>query len=133
MKSDEMDDSDLDSEVQNLPTSVQQLQSDEFCIMLRQQKFLNDLTEHALKKNHPLIILNLMHGKSTLSSAEEVTGISKLERMALQSLSIRPLPGFQNTEISVPSDVVDEGGEVSPNKSSTTQILDSDLPQIVSH
>lgn len=132
MKSNEMDDCDLDSEVQNLPISEQQLQSDEFCILLRQQKYLNDLTEHALKKNHPLIILNLTHGKTTISSADEVTGISKLERMALQTLTIRPLPDFQSIEISVPNDVVDKDGEVSPNKSSTTQILDSDLPQIVS-
>ncbi|XP_057784473.1 chromatin assembly factor 1 subunit FAS1-like [Salvia miltiorrhiza] len=138
VKADELDNHDLDSEVQNLPTSEWQLQNDEFCILLQQQKYLNNLTEHALKKNQPLVVLNLMHGKTVISSAEELTGTLKIERMALQALTIRPLPGFQNTEISVPSHVVDEDRESSPNKLRTTQlstaaaILDSDLPQIIS-
>lgn len=135
---DEMEDHELDLEVQNLPTSVQRLQSDEFCTLLRKQKYLNNLTEHALKKNQPLIILNLMHEKTTLSSAEELTGTLKLERLALQTLGIFPLPGFPNTEISVPNDVVDGDREAVSNKSSTAPlataatILDSDLPQIIS-
>lgn len=135
---DEMEDHELDLEVQNLPTSVQRLQSDEFCTLLWKQKYLNNLTEHALKKNQPLIILNLMHEKTTLSSAEELTGTLKLERLALQTLGFFPLPGFPNTEISVPNDVVDGDREAVSNKSSTAPlataatILDSDLPQIVS-
>lgn len=136
--SDEKEDRELDSKVQNLPTSEQQLQSDEFCTLLRQQKYLINLTEHALKKNQPLIILNLMHKKTALSSAEELTGMSKLEKTALRTLVIRPLPGFPNIEIAVPSDEVDKDQEALSNKSSTTPlataaaILDSDVPQIIS-
>ncbi|XP_042012775.1 chromatin assembly factor 1 subunit FAS1-like isoform X2 [Salvia splendens] len=139
------DSHDLDSEVQNRPISEHQSQNDELCILLPQQKYLNNLTERTLKKNQPLIILNLthkktniMHEKTIISSAEELTGISKLERMALQALTILPFPGFQNTDISVPSDVVDDDPGSSPNKSRTTElstaadILDSDMPQIIS-
>ncbi|KAG6402349.1 hypothetical protein SASPL_139227 [Salvia splendens] len=69
--------------------------------------------------------------------SEELTGISKLERMALQALTIFPFPGLQNTDISVPREAVDEDPGSSPNKSRTTElstaadILDSDMPQIV--
>ncbi|KAH6757519.1 hypothetical protein C2S52_023387 [Perilla frutescens var. hirtella] len=138
VKADENEDHEIDSKVQNMPTSEQQVQSDEFCTLLRQQKYLNNLTEHALKKNQPLIILNLVHEKTALSSAEELTGTSKLERMALQTLGIRPLPGFPNIEISVPSDEVDKDQEASSNKLSTAplataaSILEPDLPQIIS-
>ncbi|XP_042015409.1 uncharacterized protein LOC121763452 [Salvia splendens] len=78
-----------------------------------------------------------MHEKTIISSAEELTGISKLERMALQALTIFPFPGLQNTDISVPREAVDEDPGSSPNKSRTTElstaadILDSDMPQIV--
>ncbi|KAG6384157.1 hypothetical protein SASPL_156043 [Salvia splendens] len=139
------DSHDLDSEVQNRPISEYQSQNDELCILLLQQKYLNNLTERTLKKNQPLIILNLthkktnlMHEKTIISSAEELTGISKLERMALQALTIFPFPGLQNTDISVPREAVDEDPGSSPNKSRTTElstaadILDSDMPQIVS-
>ncbi|KAL6501069.1 hypothetical protein OROHE_025266 [Orobanche hederae] len=135
---DEMESDDLVEEVRNLPNSEQQVQSEEFCPLLRQQKYLNNLTEHALKKNQPLIILNLMHEKTTLLSAEELTGVQKIERQCLEALSIRPLPGFPDIEISIQSDLVDNENETLCNKSSTTTpttgaaIVDSDLPQIIS-
>ncbi|KAI3470376.1 hypothetical protein Pfo_027039 [Paulownia fortunei] len=138
VKADELESGDLVEEVRNPPNSEQQVQSEEFCALLWQQKYLNNLTEHALKKNQPLVILNLMHEKTTLLSVEELTGTEKLERMCLQTLSIRPLPGFLDTEISIHNDVVDEDHEASSNKSSTTTaataaaILNSDLPQIIS-
>ncbi|GFP90080.1 chromatin assembly factor 1 subunit fas1 [Phtheirospermum japonicum] len=133
----EMESDDL-VEVRNPPNSVQQVQSEEFCTLLWQQKHLNNFTEHALKKNQPLIILNLMHEKTILLSAEELTGTEKIERMCLQALSIRPLPGFPDIGISIRSDVIDEDNEVPSDKASTTRpatgasILDSDLPQIIS-
>ncbi|KAL3652074.1 hypothetical protein CASFOL_001755 [Castilleja foliolosa] len=136
--SDEMESDDLVEEVRKPHISVQQVQSEELCTLLRQQKLLNNFTEHALKKNQPLIILNLMHEKTTLLSAEELTGREKIERMCLQALSIRPLPRFPDIGISINMDVVDEDNEASSDKPITTcprtsaAILDSDLPQIIS-
>ncbi|KAL0382586.1 UNVERIFIED_CONTAM: Chromatin assembly factor 1 subunit FAS1 [Sesamum calycinum] len=137
VKADEVESDDLVEEVRNLPNPEQQVQSEEFCTLLRQQKYLKNLTEHALKKNQPLIILNLMHEKTTLFSAEELTGTEKLERMCLQTLSMRPLPGFPDIEISAHNDAVDEDQEAFSAKSSTkllataAALADSDLPQIV--
>ncbi|KAL0340827.1 UNVERIFIED_CONTAM: Chromatin assembly factor 1 subunit FAS1 [Sesamum radiatum] len=138
VKADEVESDDLVEEVRNLPNPEQQVQSEEFCTLLRQQKYLKNLTEHALKKNQPLIILNLMHEKTTLFSAEELTGTEKLERMCLQTLSMRPLPGFPDIEISAHNDAVDEDQEAFSAKSSTkllataAALADSDLPQIIS-
>ncbi|KAK4433075.1 Chromatin assembly factor 1 subunit FAS1 [Sesamum alatum] len=79
-----------------------------------------------------------MHEKTTLSPAEELIGIEKLERVCLQALSIRPLPDSPSIEISVQHDVVNDDLESSSNKSSPALIataaamLDSNLPQIVS-
>ncbi|KAL0402656.1 UNVERIFIED_CONTAM: Chromatin assembly factor 1 subunit FSM [Sesamum latifolium] len=75
--------------------------------------------------------------ETTFSPAEELTGIEKLERLCLQTLSIRPLPDIPSIEISVQNDVVDNDVESSSNKSSPTLVataaamLDCNLPQIV--
>lgn len=128
----------LDEEVRNLPDSKEEVLSEEFCTLLRKQKYLNNMTEHALKKNQPLIILNLMHEKTTLSPAEELSGSEKIEKMCLQALSIRPMPDFQATDISLHTIEADEDLEAPSNKSTSTpttsaaSIPDSDLPQIVS-
>ncbi|PIN20400.1 Chromatin assembly factor-I [Handroanthus impetiginosus] len=135
VNADEMGSDGLVEEVRNLPNSEL---SEEFSTLLRQQKYLNNLTEHALKKNQPLIILNLMHEKTTSLSVEELTGTEKLERKCLQTLSICPFPGFPDVEVSIHNNVVDEDLKVSPNKPSMTPVaaasalLDSDLPQIIS-
>lgn len=139
VQADEMDSDELVEEVRNLPSSGEQVQSEEFCTLLRQQKYLNYVTEHALKKNQPLIILNLMHEKTTLLPAEELTGSEKLENKCLQALCIRPFPDFPETEVSIHNDKVVEELEALPNKPSSTPpataaaISDSDMPQIVSH
>ncbi|XP_011077120.1 chromatin assembly factor 1 subunit FAS1 isoform X3 [Sesamum indicum] len=138
VQADEMESDELVEEVRNLPDSQKQIPSEEFCTLLRQQKYLNSLTEHALKKNQPLIISNLMHEKTTLSPAEELTGTEKLERLCLQTLSICPLPDIPSIEISVKNDVIDDDVESSSNKSSPTLLataaamLDCNLPQIIS-
>lgn len=138
VQADEMDSDELVEEVRNLPSSGEQVQSEEFCTRLRLQKYLNNVTEHALKKNQPLIILNLMHEKTTLLPAEELTGSEKLENMCLQALCIRPFPDFPETEVSIHNDKVVEDLEALPNKSSSTPpataaaISDSDMPQIIS-
>lgn len=77
------------------------LESEEFCALLRQQKYLNNLTEHALRKNQPLIISNLMHEKTSLLIAEGLSGTPKLEQMCLQALSICLFPGSSPVEISL--------------------------------
>ncbi|KAL3833932.1 hypothetical protein ACJIZ3_008668 [Penstemon smallii] len=131
VQSDEMESDELVERVRKLPDSKNQVHSEEFCTLLRQQNYLNNLTEHALKKNQPLIILNLVHEKTTSLSAEELCGTEKLERMCLQTLSIRPFLGLPNVEISIPNKTVDEDLEASSSKSSTTSVPDSYLPQII--
>ncbi|GER28279.1 chromatin assembly factor 1 [Striga asiatica] len=138
VNSDDMDSDDTVENLKNPSNSEQQIQSEEFCALLRQQKYLSNITEHALKKNQPLIILNLMHEKTTLLSADECTGTHKLERMCLQALSIRRLPGLPEIDISVHGDGVDEENDAFCDKSVATPpvtsaaILESDLPQIIS-
>ncbi|XP_047966615.1 chromatin assembly factor 1 subunit FAS1 [Salvia hispanica] len=138
---DVMECDELAEEVRDHLDTKDQVPSEEFCSLLRQQKYLNNMTEHALRKNQPLIILNLMHEKTTLSSAEELSGSEKLEKMCLQALCIRPLPDFPATEISICNNEVNEDLEPLSNKSSstppstaaaTTIIPDSDMPQFIS-
>ncbi|KAK3199055.1 hypothetical protein Dsin_022470 [Dipteronia sinensis] len=120
-------------------SSKQELESVESCALLRQQKHLHNLTEHALRKNHPLIVLNLMHEKNPLLTAENLSGTSKMEQTCLQALSMRAFHGDLVIEISIDG-VEDEDQEacLSNSRSSTTPvptvsaILDSDLPTIVS-
>ncbi|XP_051121861.1 chromatin assembly factor 1 subunit FAS1 [Andrographis paniculata] len=137
LSNDEMECDDLDEEVRGQPSTEQTVQSEEFCTLLRQQKYLNSLTEHALKKNKPLIILNLMHDKTSLLPVTELSGAEKLERMCLQALSMCPLPGFSDAEISISIDVK-EDQEASSYKLGTAPpetpaaILDSNLPTLVS-
>ncbi|CAI9759280.1 unnamed protein product [Fraxinus pennsylvanica] len=140
VQDDEMESDKLVEETRNLPDPELVGQNEEFYTLLRQQKYLNNLTEHALRKNHPLMILNLMHEKAILLPAEGLTDTQKFEQKCLQSLSILPYPGCPPIEISICNDTVHEDQEASPSssKSSTTPvasavaILNSDLPQIVS-
>ncbi|OMO82542.1 Chromatin assembly factor 1 subunit A [Corchorus olitorius] len=121
------------------PTHEQDRLNEEFCALLRQQNYLNNLTEHALRKNQPLIILNLLHDKTSLLMAEDVSGTPKLEQTFLQALSMRACPGGSPVEISIVN-AVDDNEEDCPSsgKPSTTPLLnvapiaDSDLPLIVS-
>ncbi|XP_073125630.1 chromatin assembly factor 1 subunit FAS1 isoform X2 [Henckelia pumila] len=137
MQDDEMESDEYYEEVRNVPSSEQPVQSEEFVTMLHQQKYLNNLTEHALKKNQPLIILNLMHEKTVLFSDEELSGVEKLERMCLQTLSVRPIPGLPSVDITNESEAVAEDLEKSSSKTSVTTLgtgvalQDADLPQII--
>lgn len=112
-------------------------------MLLRQQKYINKLTDHALQKNHPLIISNLMHEKATLLLSEGLNGTPKIEQTFLRSLSIRPFPWGARVLIFTynNSGTREENQEVfqSHNKGSATPstpvsvILDKDLPKIVSN
>ncbi|XP_075498612.1 LOW QUALITY PROTEIN: chromatin assembly factor 1 subunit FAS1 [Primulina tabacum] len=138
MYDDEMNSDEYYEEARNVPSSEQPVQCEDFITMLQQQKYLNNLTEHALKKNQPLIISNLMHEKTVLFSGEELTCVEKLERMCLQALSVRPMPGLPSICITSESDAVAKDLETSSNKSSITTPLgtgvalqDADLPQMI--
>lgn len=127
-------------EARSSPNCKQDSKRDEFCSLLRQQKYLNNLTEHALRKNQPLIILNLMHEKAALLMAEDLSGTPKLEQMCLQALSMRVFPDGSPIEISI-ENTQDEDHEacLSGSKGSSTPIstvnaiTESDLPTIVSY
>ncbi|KAH9755656.1 chromatin assembly factor 1 subunit FAS1 [Citrus sinensis] len=115
------------------PSYKQELESKESCALVRQRKYLSSLTEQALQKNQPLIILNLMHEKVPLLMAEDLSGTSNMEQKCLQALSIHPFPGDLHVEITV--DIMDDENEkdcLSNGKGSTTLISESDLPAIVS-
>ncbi|KAM1251322.1 hypothetical protein FF1_033821 [Malus domestica] len=117
----------------------QDLESEKFSILLRQQKYLGNLTERALQKNQPLIISNMAHDKVSLLKADDLNGTLKLEQMCLQALSIHVFPGRSPVEISVDGIQEDDqevclsiGNRCSKSTSSVTVIPESDLPAIVS-
>ena len=129
-------------EARSSPGCGAESESEEFCVLLRQQKHLHNLTERALRKNQPLIILNLMHEKVPLLMAEDLSGTPKLEQMCLQALSMCAFNGGPLIEISVTNDIQDDDQEacLSNSKGNATTplpagmaISDSDLPKIVSH
>ncbi|PPS13746.1 hypothetical protein GOBAR_AA06830 [Gossypium barbadense] len=126
-------------ETQSSHINEQVTQNEEFGALLRQQNYLNNLTEHALRKNQPLIILNLLHEKASLLMAEDLNGNPKLEQACLQALSMLACPGAPSVEISLDSMVYDNqeaclsgGKAVATPVSSVESIPDSDLPLIVS-
>ncbi|CAH9072964.1 unnamed protein product [Cuscuta epithymum] len=109
--------------------------------VLRQQKCLNNLTEHALKKNQPLFIINFKHEKDLLLLDDDVTGTEKLEQLCLSALKMCFFPGQPSLQISCVNHQTDEKvQEASPTSSSkiaTSQagmsaLQESDLPVIVS-
>lgn len=131
-----MDHSNLVEDVKSSPNCVQ-LETEELSVLYRQLKHLNSLTEHALRKNRPLVILNLMHEKSRSLSTQDH---SESEQTCLQALSIRAFPVGPAIEILAGDDVQEVVQEDCPSSSkggvgpvaSGTAISDSDLPEIVS-
>lgn len=130
---------DLSVESRSTPGRKDETEAVEFCALLQQQKYLYSLTEHALRKNQPLIILNLKHEKCSAIMAEDLSCISKLEKSCLQALSMQVFPVGPMVEISV-STLQDEEQETSAldSKGCSTPISavigvgESDLPTIVS-
>ncbi|KAI4302073.1 hypothetical protein L6164_035290 [Bauhinia variegata] len=123
------------------PSCKDNIESEEFCALLRQQKYLNSLTEHALRKNQPLIIPNLMHDKASLLLAHNLSGTLKLEQTCLLTLSMRVISINSHTEISDKTQNEDQEAFLSTVKGGTASITDmaaepaimeSDLPVIVS-
>ncbi|KAJ7973649.1 Chromatin assembly factor 1 subunit FAS1 [Quillaja saponaria] len=126
-------------EAQRSPVFKQEKESEEFCALLRHQKYLNNLTEHTLRKNQPLIISNLMHDKSSLLLVKNLSGTLKLEQMCMEALSMRGIPGGSPVQISKDNMQYDEqeaclscGNAGAAPISLVTATLDSNLPEIVS-
>lgn len=123
-----------------LSSSAQEGLSEEFAVLLRQQKYLHNLTEQALRKNKPLIILNLMHEKAPFLLADELTGNEKVEQMCLGGLAICSFPGYSSIPISTCDDVIEGDSEpcpsgskaITPQIASPVALADSDLPEVVS-
>lgn len=120
--------------------SKDDLETEEFCALLRQQKYLNNLTEHALRKNNPVIIPNFVHDNEVLVLDHNISGTPKQEQMCLQALSMYTIPGSSYIELSTDK-MQDEDQESSPSTgkgvatppSDLVAIQDSDLPLIVSY
>jgi chromatin assembly factor 1 subunit A len=125
-------------EARSSPCCKQDLQSEEFCTLLKQQRYLNNFTDNALRKNHPLIMLNLMHEKDAFLVADDLGDIPKVEKMCLQALSIRAFPGGPQIEISLDVSPENHDACLSNSKPSATLIptmitlQDSDMPLVVS-
>ncbi|KAJ6429354.1 hypothetical protein OIU84_020894 [Salix udensis] len=125
-------------EAKSSPSCKQDLESEEFCTLLKQQKYLNSLTDSALRKNHPMIVLNIMHEKDALLVADDLSDISKLEKMCLQALSMRAFPGGQQMEISLDVSPENHDACLSNAKASATRtptvitLQESDMPIVVS-
>ncbi|GAU32452.1 hypothetical protein TSUD_158500 [Trifolium subterraneum] len=120
--------------------SKDDIETEEFCALLRLQKYLNNLTEHALRKNNPVIITNFGHDKELLLLDHNISGTPKQEQMCLQALTMYTIPGSSCIELELSTDKIqDEDQEASPSTgkgaatppSDSAAIPDTDLPIIV--
>lgn len=132
---------DIDVEGANSsPSCKDDIETEEFCALLRQQKYLTNLTEHALRKNQPLIISNLVSDKEFLLMDHNISSTPKLEQMCLQALSMYVIPGSSYIELTTDR-MQDEDQHACPSTSKggatpmsgVAAISDSDLPIIVSY
>lgn len=128
-------------EVDSSSCSKDDIETEEFCALLRQQKFLNNLTEHALRKNNPVIIANFVYDKELSLLDHSINGTPKQEQMCLQALRMYTIPGGSYIELELSTDKMqEEDQEASPStgKGAATPlpdlaaIPDTDLPIIVS-
>ncbi|XP_074332597.1 chromatin assembly factor 1 subunit FAS1-like isoform X2 [Apium graveolens] len=136
---DEMECEDLDEAITS-SSSCKPVEGEELSVFFRQLKHLHNLTEHALQRSRPLVILNLMHEKSLLMSMKGLNDASQSEQTCLLALSMRPFPGYPSVEISIDEVGEEENLEPSPSSNkgnmpsmaAAATIPDSDLPLIVS-
>lgn len=136
-------------ETGSLSSGQSEVESEEIKQLLQQQKYLQTLTEQALRKARPLVILNLMHEKSEIKVVGDITDACKIEQMCLQALSMRAWTGGCIIDLSGGHGPENEDQELpqSQNKSTATPqsqnknttpspspaaISDSDLPEFVS-
>lgn len=106
---------------------------------VQHQKYLETLTEQALRKGHPLIILNLMHEKSEMPLVEDVNTPRKLE-MCLQALRMIACPGGSSVDVSLSHKSIAEQEVPQPQSKScrtptpaaAANTSDADLTEFVS-
>ncbi|GAA0148023.1 chromatin/chromatin-binding, or -regulatory protein [Lithospermum erythrorhizon] len=131
----EVEKMDLDelAEGRNSPTTSDTPQLEDPTLPLKQQKYLFNMTDHALRRNQPLVILNLTHEKASLLLVEDLTGADKIEKMCLQALSMCAFPDCPPIEISACNDLMEENQDACSSQSNTNvlPISDSDIPQII--
>ncbi|KAJ0972257.1 hypothetical protein J5N97_020216 [Dioscorea zingiberensis] len=121
------------------PCCEPEVETEEFRALLRHQKYLYSLTEHALKKGQPLIISNLMHDKVQLPMAEDLTGTAKLEQICLQAICMRACSGGSVVDLSANNGQLNTDNEISHLQkdsfsspmASIPAIQDADLPEFV--
>ncbi|XP_047328763.1 chromatin assembly factor 1 subunit FAS1-like isoform X2 [Impatiens glandulifera] len=109
-------------------------------VLLRQQKHMFKLTDHALRRNQPLIISNIKHEKAPLMLAEDLSGTAKLEQLCLQALSMCRFPGGPCIDISLVDNGLeeDDNSRISMKKESSitprkvAAVSELDLREIVS-
>ncbi|PON99831.1 Chromatin assembly factor 1 subunit A [Trema orientale] len=89
------------------------VESEEFYALLRQRKIYQ-----------PLITSNLMDEKTSLLTAEDLTGTPTLEQMCLQALSMRLFPGGLPVDISL-DHVEDDDQEACPSNGKGRTTLNS--------
>ncbi|XP_076903958.1 chromatin assembly factor 1 subunit FAS1-like [Bidens hawaiensis] len=139
---DRMDHGEITVDGKSSPNCVQN-ETEEFAVLFKQMKYLNILTEHALKKSKPLVISNLMHEKSKSSTNSASTqDHSESEQMCLQALSFCVFPVGPSIDILPGDDIQEEAQEDYPSSSKSNAvptasgtanaISDADLPEIVS-
>lgn len=131
------------TELARTPFRGEDVESDELSAFFRQQKYLNTATEHALRKNQPLIITNLMHEKRGLvqSNPENLSGNIKLEYMCLQALSMRGFPGsimeisaeYEDEDTCLFSSSQNSAASVLTPRINVRAVPDLHLPTIVSY
>lgn len=133
-----MDHSELVEEANGSP-SCPQIETEELSLFFKQLKHLNTLTEHALKKNRPFVVSNLMHEKS---QSQPLSSTPESEQTCLQALSIRAFPVGPSIDLVAPNDIQEDEKQKQEDCSSSSKvgvvpiasgatITDSDLPEIV--
>uniref|UniRef100_A0A1D1XWI5 Chromatin assembly factor 1 subunit A n=1 Tax=Anthurium amnicola TaxID=1678845 RepID=A0A1D1XWI5_9ARAE len=83
----------MSDEAGSSPRCTPNMENEEFFALLRQQKYVDNLTQLALRKNQPLIITNLLHEKSEITTGKDPFGASKVERICLHMLCMVACPG----------------------------------------
>lgn len=128
-----------DDETKSSPGCKQGFEGNGFSPLIQELWHLHKLTEHALRKNEPLVILNLKHEKSSLL-LEDLAGTNRSEHICLQALKMCLFPCGATIEISL-DNVQNESQKAclstSARKSSTTTstataMSDSELHTVVS-
>lgn len=128
-------------EARSSPGSKQDFETKELSALVREQNHLHYLTEHALRKNQPLIVLNFMHEKSSLIFDGDLGGTNRTEQICLQALRMCPFPCAPLVEITLDDGNVDDQEACTSSGTSKTSktppsnaiaMSDSELRTVVS-